>query len=89
MRTQALVVTLLLVLLAGTAVAIVTSRHKMLDAHRLLLKSDATYQKLLDEERTLKVELVSRTDLNSVEQRARQELGMVPPRPDQWRIIMP
>ncbi|MBF0136416.1 MAG: cell division protein FtsL [Magnetococcus sp. DMHC-1] len=76
----------LAVLLAVSAAATVASRNLMLAAHRTLDAAQKERLRLLDEEQALQVEWVYRTGLNTVERRARQELGMEPPRPDQWRV---
>ncbi len=61
----------------------------MLGIHRDLRQERNKYNQLLDEEHALQVELVSRTDMNTIERRARQELGMQPLRYDQWRMFQP
>ena len=78
--------TLLLVL---TSAITVSSRMWMLGIHRDLSEERNKYNQLLDEEHALQVELVTRTDMNTIERRARQELGMQPIRYDQWRMFRP
>nr|CRH06756.1 conserved exported protein of unknown function [Candidatus Magnetococcus massalia] len=84
-----MVISLLALVLLLTGAAIVASRNAMQDAHRELRKSEMNYLHLLNEESALQVEWVYRTNLNIVERRAREELNMRPPRPDQWRVIKP
>ncbi|MBF0626063.1 MAG: cell division protein FtsL [Magnetococcales bacterium] len=73
-------------LLVATAALIVSSRVWMQEAHRELERAQKERLRLLDQEQALQVEWAYRTGLNTVERRARQELGMDSPRPDQWRI---
>ncbi|MBF0188236.1 MAG: cell division protein FtsL [Magnetococcales bacterium] len=80
---------ILAVILAATAVVTVTSRNALLSAHRDLQTLEKRYRTLKEKEQTLRVEWVSRTDLNTIERRARSELGMLPPRTDQWRVVTP
>lgn len=80
---------LLTVLLVVTSAITVSSRMWMLGIHRDLSQERNKYNQLLDEEHALQVELVSRTDMNTIERRARQELGMQPLRYDQWRMFQP
>ncbi|MBF0426129.1 MAG: cell division protein FtsL [Magnetococcales bacterium] len=86
MRSHWLLSALLVALLVVTAAATVASRNWMLAAHRALDAAQRERLRLLDEEQALQVEWVYRTGLNTVERRARKELGMEPPRPDQWRV---
>lgn len=74
----------LILLLVLTAAIIVTSRTWMLESHRELRNEEDLYLQHLDREQALKLELVTRTDLNAIERRAREELGMQPLRHDQW-----
>ena len=80
---------ILTVLLVLTSAIMVSSRMWMLSSHRNLSRAQQQYSTRLDEEHALQVELVSRTDMNTIERRARQELGMVPLRHNQWRILHP
>ena len=82
-------IALLTILLVLTAALTVTSRMWMLSIHRDLSHERKKHSKLLDEEDALQVELISRTDMNTIERRARQELGMQPIQHDQWRILPP
>ncbi|OSM07067.1 cell division protein FtsL [Magnetofaba australis] len=88
MNKSWLVYTALAIVLLATGVAIVTSRNGMQASHRHLREAEQTYLRLVDEEHALQVEWVYRTDLNSVERRARK-LGMGPPLPEQWRVMEP
>ncbi len=85
MKTNWLLQTLLAVLLIITASITVASRMWMLEAHRELENNINMQIQLLDQEQALRVEWVARTDLNTIERRAKTELGMRPMRPDQWR----
>lgn len=76
-------------LLVLTAAITVASRMWMLETHRELRQEEDRQVQLLDQEHALQVEWVSRTDMNTVERRARKELGMVPLRADQWRKLEP
>ncbi|MEO5368429.1 MAG: cell division protein FtsL [Magnetococcus sp. WYHC-3] len=87
MRTGWMVSMLLVVVLAVSASSTVASRLWMQESHRKLSETEKEYRLLLVEEEALQVEWVFRTDLNSLENRARQELGMVTPTPDQWQVI--
>lgn len=80
---------LLILLLVLSAALTVSSRMWMLNSHRDLSREKQKYGDLLDEEHALQVELVSRTDMNTIERRARQELGMVSLRHNQWQILKP
>ena len=84
MRHEWLLSIVLTVLLVITSAAMVASRVWILDTHREMEKMEQEKQKLLDEEHILQVEWVSRTDLNTIERRSRQELGMQPPEKHQW-----
>lgn len=77
----------LVVLLAVTSASIVASSFWLLESHRDLKEMEQKRMELMEEERALAVEWVFRTDLNNVERRARQELGMKPPRADQWWVL--
>ncbi|MBF0422582.1 MAG: cell division protein FtsL [Magnetococcales bacterium] len=84
MRPDTFIPAFLILLLVLTAAIIVTSRTWMLESHRELSNEEDVYLQNLDRERALKLELVTRTDLNTIERRAREELGMQPMRQDQW-----
>lgn len=84
-RLLALLTTLLVV----TAALTVSSRSWMLSSHRDLTEIKKRYNERLEEEHALQVELVTRTDMNTIERRARQELGMQPLKHDQWRMFQP
>ncbi|MBF0175288.1 MAG: cell division protein FtsL [Magnetococcales bacterium] len=86
MRPYWLLSLVLIALLVVTAAATVASRSWMLTAHRALEAAQKERLQLLDEEQALQVEWVYRTGLNTIERRARKELGMEPPRSDQWRV---
>ncbi|MBF0158363.1 MAG: cell division protein FtsL [Magnetococcales bacterium] len=73
----------LAVMLVMSASALVASRVWILETHRDMEKTEQERQRLLDEEHALQVEWVSRTDLNTMERRAR-DLGMQPPEKNQW-----
>ncbi|MBF0340659.1 MAG: cell division protein FtsL [Magnetococcales bacterium] len=85
MRSPWLLHTLLTILLVITAAITVASRMWMLDAHRELETQSRKRLQFLDQEQALRVEWVARTDLNTIERRAKKDLGMRPMRPDQWR----
>ncbi|MBF0401265.1 MAG: cell division protein FtsL [Magnetococcales bacterium] len=77
------------VLLVLTAAITISSRVWMLESHRELTQEQKRYNELLDKENALQIELISRTDMNTIERRARQELGMQPLWPTQWRVLKP
>ncbi len=79
----------LTILLVLTAAITVSSRVWMLESHRELSRAEKEYSELLDKENALKIELIARTDMNTIERRARQELGMQPLWPTQWRVMKP
>ncbi|MEO5334519.1 MAG: cell division protein FtsL [Magnetococcus sp. YQC-5] len=85
MKTPWLLHTLLTILLVITAAVTVASRMWMLEAHRELERNIKKRVQLQNQEQALQVEWVARTDLNTIERRAKKELGMRPMRPDQWR----
>lgn len=89
MRPNGYILIFLMVLLVLMAAITISSRMWMLTTHRQLVREKQKYRTLLDEEHALQVELVSRTDVNTIERRARQELGMQPLRYDQWRVLRP
>ena len=89
MRPNWYLLAILTILLVLTAAMTVSSRMWMLSSHRELSMEKQKYAMLLDEEHALQVELVSRTDMNTIERRARQELGMQPLRYNQWRVLKP
>ena len=82
-------ITFLTILLVLTAAITVSSRVWMLESHRELSQAEKEYNELLDKEHALQIELLSRTDINTIERRARQELGMQPLWPTQWRMLKP
>lgn len=84
MKSPWLLHTLLTILLVITAAITIASRMWMLDAHRELEKQIKKRVQLLDQEQALRVEWVVRSDLNTIERRAKKDLGMRPMRPDQW-----
>ncbi|NGZ06578.1 MAG: hypothetical protein G8237_09495 [Magnetococcales bacterium] len=84
MKSPWLLHTVLTILLVITAAITIASRMWMLDAHRELEKQAKKRIQLLDQEQALRVEWVVRTDLNTIERRAKKDLGMRPMRPDQW-----
>ncbi|MBF0181774.1 MAG: cell division protein FtsL [Magnetococcales bacterium] len=84
MKSPWLLHTLLTILLVMTAAVTITSRMWMLDAHRELERLVKKRTELLDQEEALRLEWVARTDLNTIERRAKKDLGMRPMRPDQW-----
>ncbi|MBF0147887.1 MAG: cell division protein FtsL [Magnetococcales bacterium] len=84
MKLDTFIPVFLVLLLVLTAAITVTSRTWMLESHRELRNEEKLLLQHLDKERELKLELVTRTDLNTVERRAREELGMKPLRHDQW-----
>ncbi|MBF0140333.1 MAG: cell division protein FtsL [Magnetococcales bacterium] len=84
MKPNTFIPAFLILLLVLTAAIIVTSRTWMLASHRELRNEEELYLQHLDREQALKLELVTRTDLNAIERRAREELGMQPLRHDQW-----
>ncbi|MBF0273254.1 MAG: cell division protein FtsL [Magnetococcales bacterium] len=84
MKSPWLLHTLLTILLVITAAVTVASRMWMLEAHRELERQAKKRIVLLDQEQALQVEWVARTDLNTIERRAKKDLGMHPMRPDQW-----
>ncbi|MBF0191653.1 MAG: cell division protein FtsL [Magnetococcales bacterium] len=84
MKSPWLLHTLLTILLVITAAVTVASRMWMLEAHRELERQAKKRIVLLDQEQALRVEWVARTDLNTIERRAKKDLGMRPMRPDQW-----
>ena len=79
----------LVILLVLTAAITISSRVWMLESHRELSLTEKQYNELLDKEHALQIELISRTDMNTIERRARQELGMQPLWPTQWRVLKP
>lgn len=79
---------LMAVLLVLTAALTVASRMWMLETHRELRHAEKEHAHLLDQEHALQVEWVSRTEMNTIERRARK-LGMKPLRPDQWHLLKP
>lgn len=81
--------TMMAVLLVLTSAITVSSRMWMLASHRELQEHKRKQSELVDQEQALQVELVSRTDMNIIERRARKELGMQPLQPDQWRVLKP
>ncbi len=83
-RHEWLLSVILAVILVMTSGALVASRVWILEAHRDLERMEQSRQRMLDEEHALQVEWVSRTDLNTIERRARQDLGMHPPEKHQW-----
>ncbi|MBF0612328.1 MAG: cell division protein FtsL [Magnetococcales bacterium] len=89
MKIDALLIAILVALLAATSAGIVSSRTWMQKSHREFKKAEVTLQQLAEKEEALKIEWINRSDLNQVELRARQELGMRPPRADQWRLESP
>ncbi|MBF0369900.1 MAG: cell division protein FtsL [Magnetococcales bacterium] len=89
MKPDWLLPALLALLLVITSAVTVTSRMWMLEVHRDLRREEKKFAHLQDKEQELRVELVSRTDMNTIERRARKELGMRPPRPDQWLVVKP
>ncbi|WP_130469841.1 cell division protein FtsL [Candidatus Magnetaquicoccus inordinatus] len=82
-------IALLTILLVLTAAITVSSRVWMLESHRELAQAEKEYNELLDKEHALKIELIARTDINTIERRARQELSMQPMWPTQWRVVKP
>jgi cell division protein FtsL len=78
---------MLLIVLGVTAMATIGSRLLLLESHRTLEQLEQERRRLLDHEQALQLEWVSRTDLNVVERRARQELGMRTPLPEQWHLV--
>ncbi|MBF0308660.1 MAG: cell division protein FtsL [Magnetococcales bacterium] len=89
MKIDWFLIVVLSILLISTAAATVASRMWMLNAHRQLEETKKERVQLLDREQALKMELVFRTDLNTVEQRANKELGMVRPEAKQWLVAEP
>ncbi|MGN7614415.1 cell division protein FtsL [Magnetococcales bacterium HHB-1] len=89
MRSSWSLAAILIILLTITSIAIVASRLFTLEAHRAYKREERRMDKLQEEEHTLRIEWISRTDLNTIENRARTELGMYPPKPEQWRIVSP
>lgn len=89
MKSSWLLTGLLLILLAVTAVSIVASRLWITDSHRQLKDAEKQQFQLLEQEQALQLEWVARIDLNTVEQRAKNELGMIAPRSDQWQVMAP
>ncbi|MEO5346027.1 MAG: cell division protein FtsL [Magnetococcus sp. YQC-9] len=85
MRSPWLLHTLLTILLVITAAITIASRMWMLEAHRELEGLHKKRVQLQDQEQALRIEWVARTDLNTIERRAKKDLGMRPMRPDQWR----
>lgn len=85
MKSPWLLHTLLAILLVITAAITIASRMWMQEAHRELESHLKKRVHLLDQEQALRVEWVARTDLNTIERRAKKDLGMRPMRPDQWR----
>ncbi|GAB0058281.1 hypothetical protein SIID45300_02628 [Candidatus Magnetaquicoccaceae bacterium FCR-1] len=85
MKSPWLLHTLLAILLVITAAITIASRMWMQEAHRELEGHLKKRVHLLDQEQALRVEWVARTDLNTIERRAKKDLGMRPMRPDQWR----
>lgn len=85
MKSPWLLHILLTILLVITAAVTIASRMWMLEAHRELERNIKKRVQLQNQEQALQVEWVARTDLNSIERRAKKELGMRPMRPDQWR----
>ncbi|MBF0286112.1 MAG: cell division protein FtsL [Magnetococcales bacterium] len=81
--------TVLAIVLAASAAATITSRLWMQESHRELKKAEKKLQELNDKELELRLEWVARTDLNTMERRAKTELGMDRPRYDQWSIVPP
>lgn len=79
----------LIILLVLTSAITISSRVWMLESHRELSQVEKQYNALLDKENALQIELISRTDMNTIERRARQELGMQPLWPTQWRVLKP
>ena len=79
----------LVILLVLTAAITISSRVWMLESHRELSLTEKKYNELLDKEHALQIELIARTDVNTIERRARQELGMQPLWPTQWRVLKP
>lgn len=84
MKSSWLLHSLLTILLVVTAAVTVASRMWMLEAHRELENDIKKRSKMLEQEQALRVEWVTRTDLNTIERRAKKDLGMRPMRPDQW-----
>ncbi|HIJ84765.1 MAG: hypothetical protein HW380_3620 [Magnetococcales bacterium] len=87
MKLDTFIPVFLVLLLVLTAAITVTSRTWMLESHRNLRNEEKKLLQLLDKEQALKLELVTRTDLNTIERRAREELGMQPMRHDQWLLV--
>ncbi len=87
MKSHWFLVAVLAALLVLTAAITVASRMWMLETHREWRQALKKQSQLLDQEHALQVEWVSRTDMNTIERRARMELGMMPLRADQWRMI--
>ncbi|MBF0164576.1 MAG: cell division protein FtsL [Magnetococcales bacterium] len=85
MKSPWILHTLLTILLVITAAITIASRMWMQEAHRELENHLKKRVQLLDQEQALRVEWVARTDLNTIERRAKKDLGMRPMRPDQWR----
>ncbi|MBF0622119.1 MAG: cell division protein FtsL [Magnetococcales bacterium] len=81
--------TLLSFLLVISAVAVINSRLWLQETHRELQAAHKELNHLRDEEQALRIEWVSRTDLNAIERRARDTLGMTAPKPDQWQVVTP
>lgn len=79
----------LTILLVLTSAITISSRVWMLESHREFSQVQKQYNALLDKENALQIELISRTDMNTIEHRARQELGMQPLWPTQWRVLKP
>lgn len=89
MKPGWLLITVLLVFLTATTIGTVASTQWVQESHRHLKEAESRLYHLLEQEQALKVEWVARTDLNTVEQRARTELGMVAPRSEQWQVVAP
>lgn len=79
----------LLALLVLSALLTVASRMWIIEGHRDLVKAQVQLKELTEHERALHVELIARGDLNMVERRAAEELGMVWPQSDQWVLVEP
>ncbi|MBF0213103.1 MAG: cell division protein FtsL, partial [Magnetococcales bacterium] len=80
MKSPWLLHTLLTILLVITAAVTIASRMWMLEAHRELERNVKKRIQLLDQEQALRVEWVARSDLNTIERRAKKDLGMRPMR---------
>lgn len=89
MRPSWPLLAILTVLLVLASAITVSSRVWMLSTHRDLAQERRKYSDRLDQEHALQVELASRSDMNTIERRARQALGMRSLHPDQWRVLPP